>query len=266
MTGRIVRGMPDAGYRAAAGVNQSSLKTILDCPARYRWEQDTQRPGKDAYDFGHVVHAMVLGRGVEYARLDFPDRRTKAFKEADAEAREAGLVPLVSATYDRAAAAAAAVRSHPLAGPILTREGEAEVAAFWQRPDGRECKALIDWLTVTPDDTHWLIDVKTKSGSVAPSAFAKSVADYGYHVQQAWYQDGYYAATGVFPRFLFVVVGTDAPHHVMVGELADAAVDKGRELYEHALTVLGACEASGRWPGYTDTEPATIELPAWATR
>lgn len=33
-TTRIVHGMPDAQYRGADGINQSTLKTILDCPAR----------------------------------------------------------------------------------------------------------------------------------------------------------------------------------------------------------------------------------------
>ena len=96
---RLVHGMPDADYRRYPAVSQSGLKTILDSPARYRWERDHPTI-KDAYDFGHVVHGLVLGVGEPVARLDFPDRRSKAYKDAVAEAREAGAIPLLAATHD----------------------------------------------------------------------------------------------------------------------------------------------------------------------
>ena len=69
-------------------------------------------------------------------------------------------------------------------------------------------------MTVTADGTHWLPDVKTTGRSARPAAFARDAATFGYHVQDAFYQDGYFACTGVHPRFLDIVVETTAPHLV----------------------------------------------------
>lgn len=258
--------MPDAEYRAAPAISQSALKTILDCPARYVWEK-ANPVTKAAYDFGHVVHGMVLGVGGTVARLDFPDRRTNAYKDAYAAAREAGEIPLLRDDYDRAKACADAVTNHPLAGPMITREGQSEVAMFWADPDtGTACKGLADRVTVTPDGTHWLIDLKTSGATVDPDAFGSSVAKYGYHVQAAYYTDGYEAATGERPRFVFVAVEKTHPHLVTVAELDDEAIESGRARYKDALDIYNRCVATGTWPGYTDQIAALITLPPWATK
>ena len=59
----LVYGMPDPEYRAVPRISQSGLKTILDCPARYVWETEN-RVEKKAFDFGHIVHAELLGTGL----------------------------------------------------------------------------------------------------------------------------------------------------------------------------------------------------------
>ena len=261
----LVYGMPDPEYRAVPRISQSGLKTILDCPARYVWETEN-RVEKKAFDFGHIVHAELLGTGLGVHVVDAPDWKTKAAREAGDEARLAGLVPLLAHEYDRVKTAVAAVRAHPLAGPMLAHDGDSEVAMFWT--DGRtgiECKALADRVTVTADGTHWLPDVKTTGRSARPAAFARDAATFGYHVQDAFYQDGYFACTGVQPRFLDIVVETTAPHLVSVVELDEEAVNIGRDRYSEALDIYQRCVESGVWHGYTETFAETISLPRWAT-
>lgn len=262
---RVVYDMPDREYRAAPGISQSALKSVADSPARYLWER-SHRTSKDAFDFGHVVHSIVLGRGAEYTRLDFPDRRTKAFKDAESAARAAGLVPLIAEHHDRAEACAAAVLAHPLAGPILTRDGDSEVVVIWDDDDtGLPCKGMVDRVTLTPDGTTWLIDVKTTRQSAAPRSFASAVASYSYHMQAAFYLDGWRAATGVQARWLNVVVETSAPHMTAVYELDGEALEVGRGLYRDAIATYQQCAETGVWPGYTDTIAHVLSLPRWAT-
>lgn len=262
---RLVHGMPDADYRRYPAVSQSGLKTILDSPARYRWERDHPTI-KDAYDFGHVVHGLVLGVGEPVARLDFPDRRSKAYKDAVAEAREAGAIPLLAATHDEAHACADAVFEHPLAGALIGRPGDSEVSLFWaDDPTGTACKGRADRVTVTDDGQHWLVDLKTTGTTASPDRFGSTAASYGYHLQAAFYLDGYEQITGHRARFLNVLVETAAPHFVAVVELDDEALDVGRAKYRDALDLYASCRANNDWPGYTPTFTQVVSLPRWAT-
>ena len=265
---RLVFDMPDDDYRSARGVSQSAAKAILDCAARYEWQRNTPQEPRDAFDFGHVVHAMTLGAGANYVRLNYSDRRTNAYKEEAKAAREEGFVPLVSATFDAARAAADSVLAHPLAGPLLTRPGWSEVSGFWSdEATGRRCKMRVDRLTILPDGTHLLMDVKTISGKAAPDSFARHAADFGYHVQQAAYEAGYRKVTGVEQvEFLFVAVEVKPPHFVGVYCLSREDVEDGWSAWRRAIDEDAACTAAGSWPGYTDAEPATLRLPTWHVR
>lgn len=263
---RVVTGMPDHEYRAVPAVSQTALKRILDCPARYKWALDHPEPPRDAFDFGHVVHAMILDRGSEIARLDFPDRRTNAYRDAVKIARAAGQVPLLAAHYDQARACADAVLAHPFASQLLSLPGDSEVALFWTDPDtGIDCKALIDRAGELPNGGRLLIDVKTTASSADPDGFAAGSARYGYHVQAAFYTDAWRRITGEDDvRFLFVVVEKDAPHLVSIDEYDDDSTAAGRARYRDALTTLATCQRNDTWPGYTDQIIRTIRLPRWA--
>lgn len=262
---RLVHDMPDADYRRYPAVSQSGLKTILDSPARYRWERDHPTI-KDAYDFGHVVHGLVLGVGEPVARLDFPDRRSKAYKDAVAEAREVGAIPLLAATHDEAHACADAVFEHPLAGALIGRDGDSEVSLFWSDVEsGVACKGRADRVTITDDGQHWLVDLKATGQTANPDRFGSTAASYGYHLQAAFYLDGYEQITGHRARFLNVLVETAAPHFVAVVELDDEALDVGRAKYRDALDIYARCRESGDWPGYTPAFTKVVSLPRWAT-
>lgn len=263
---RVVTGMPEHEYRAVPAVSQTALKRILDCPARYKWALDHPEPPRDAFDFGHAVHAIVLGRGAETVRLDFPNRRTNEYKDAEKAAREDGKVPLLAAHYDQAAACAQAVLAHPFASQLLALPGDSEVAVFWTDEEtGIDCKALIDRAVELPNGGRLLIDVKTTASSADPDGFAAGSARYGYHVQAASYLDAWRLATGEDNvRFLFIVVEKDPPHLVSIDEYDDDSLAAGRARYRDALNTLATCQATNTWPGYTDQIIATVRLPRWA--
>lgn len=262
---RLVHDMPDADYRRYPAVSQSGLKTILDSPARYRWEIKHPRIRKH-FDFGHLVHALLLGRGLDAHVVDAASWVGKAAQAEAEEARAAGKVPVLAKDHERVLAAARAVRAHPLAGPMLAHPGDSEVAMFWtDEHTGVACKALADRILVTDDETHWILDPKTTGRSANPRSFARDAATFGYHIQDAFYLDGYEAITGERPRFLNIVVEADPPHFVSVVELDQEAIDAGRTRYRDALDIYARCRETGVWPGYTETFAETISLPRWAT-
>lgn len=254
--------LPDPDYRAHPALSQSGMKTLLDCPARFAWEREHGRPPKDAFDFGHIVHALVLGVGERIEIVDADSWRTKAAADTRTKARAEGRIAVLGKDYELAQAAADAVFAHPVASTVLEAKQAVEVSLFWQR-DEIEVKGRVDIAATYADGRPVLVDLKT-SMSAAPGSFAKSVYNYGYHLQSVVYRDGWRELTGDDADFLFIVVEKDRPNIVTVGGLDDLADERGRADYTRALDLYRACVESDTWPGYADNDLVTFRTPAWA--
>ncbi|KRC52146.1 hypothetical protein ASE16_03600 [Leifsonia sp. Root227] len=106
------------------------------------------------------------------------------------------------------------------------------------------------------------VDLKT-TDDATPSGFAKSVAKWGYDVQEAWYDDVHDAATGVpLGAFYFIVVEKSAPYEVAVHRLPELWVEMGRTKAAEARRIYRECVETGVWPGY-DTDVQFLDPPAW---
>lgn len=150
------------------------------------------------------------------------------------------------------------IRKHPKAAALLSG-GEAEVSLFWDDSEtGYQCKGRVDYLR--PGGV--IVDLKTtKDASL--NEFKRSIANFGYHRQQAMYKDGYAAATGnECAAFVFVAVETKPPYAVGVYMLDDESEQKGRNEYQELLKQFASCQESGEWPAYSD-DIEIIELPNW---
>lgn len=140
-------------------------------------------------------------------------------------------------------------------------------------------------------------DLKTTEDA-SPEGFAKSIANWRYDVQHAYYMDGTRLAleqgkcnppqegkaelsvywtdpvTGVLCRcrpdfwrgypkhFAFIAVEKKPPYAVGVYVLDSEGVEIGRAQYQHDLRIYAECVRTGVWPGYGD-KIQTISLPAW---
>jgi len=255
--------IPEPTYHAdpvpAGSFSSTMAKQILKSPAHLRHYLDSPRVEKAAFDFGHAVHAEVLGVGLEVEVMAFDSWRTKAAQTARDEARAAGLVPLLEHEYEPVRRAVEAVRAHPIAGPLFAGAGLAEQSAFAVDPDtGLWLRARFDW--TTPGSI--LVDLKTANDG-APQAFRRVVGDLGYDVQDAFYRHAYELATGERPRgFIFVTVEKAAPHLVDVHELDADWQALGRQKMRRAIDTYKRCLDTGEWPG----RPArvnTLSAPLW---
>lgn len=258
--------VPEATYHAdrnlapalGRSLSSSGAKTILDCPARFAWQRDNPVV-KDAYDFGHVAHARLLGFGDEHITVvDADSWRTKAAQEQRDEARAAGKVPILAADSERAWALVTAVMEHPVAGAAFARAGQAEQSLYWIDDEtGVTCRGRVDWLL-----PNAIVDLKT-TVNASPAKFSRSLVDYGYALQAAWYQQGIEALTGERLPFVHVVVEKEPPHLVAVYQVDTDALAFGAERARDARVLFAECESSGVWPGYSpDIE--LVSLPAWA--
>jgi len=108
------------------------------------------------------------------------------------------------------------------------------------------------------EDLKLCIDVKTTQDG-QDYGFSKSVNEYKYHRQAAWYLDTLQMAGKVVDRFIFVTVESRPPHMVRVNELDLESINIGRENYELKLSENLRYLESGQ----ADIVK-TISLPEWA--
>lgn len=256
--------IPADQYHAHPALSSSGARRLLPpgCPALFRHEQDNPTPHKREFDFGHAAHKLILGAGPDLVSVKAPDWRTKAAKEQRDAAYETGAVPLLAEEYERVMAMADALNEHPLAGPLFDPgRGVAEQALFWNdQPTGVPLRALVDWRT-----GRLVVDYKSTT-CASPDAIVKTVHNYGYFQQGAFYLDGVRAlGLAEDPAFVLVFQEKAAPYLVTVVQLDDTALRIGAELNRRAIEVFRDCTESGIWPGYA-TDITLIGLPAWAER
>lgn len=238
-------------------LSSSGAKTLLDCPARFAWQRE-HPVVKDAYDFGSVAHTLLLGLGEDIVVIDAADWRTNAAKAERDAAREAGRVPILVGDYARAVALVDAVRAHPVAGRIFDPlKGRPERSLYWIDPaTGITCRGRLDW-----EMSNAIVDLKT-AVTAAPQRFSRSLVDYGYALQAAWYQDGYEVLTGERLPFVHVVVEKEPPHLVAVYQVDADALAYGADRAAEARALYAECESADEWPGYS-TDIELVSLPGW---
>lgn len=252
-----------AGPIARASLSSTGAKDLLDCPAKFRWNQQHPSPPKRAFDIGHAAHQLVLGSGPELVRFPGTGVNPEAWQKkddiADVEAlRAAGKVPLRPKDWDLVHAMAKELHAHPIA-PKLFARGEPEQTLIWvDELTGVLCRAKADWLR--PDG---MVDYKT-ARAAGVDGLPKVVYDQGYHIQAAFYLRGFRALSpGVDPFFAFSGQEKDPPYLVQVFQLSERALRHGDRKCAEALAKYAECQAADEWPGYPADEIPEIDLPAW---
>jgi len=255
---------------AGGSITSTATRGILPpgCPAKWHHHHTAGSAPKAHFDLGTAAHKAVLGVGDDITIIDAADWRTKAAKTARDDARAAGKVPILQAAWDQIQAMADAVKAHPLAHRLLAPgSGQPEVTAVWTcTTTGARCRARFDWLPNQHPGRLLVPDYKT-ADRADPDAVARSVTNFGYHVQAAHYLDGLRTLGYADPAvFLFIVQEKDPPYIVEVYELEGEALGIGLERCVQARQLWLECRRDDRWPSYLDGAVAPVTLTQWARR
>ncbi len=239
------------------GLSPSGAKTLLfKTPAMYQWERQHPKEPTRSMVLGTLVHGLVLEGRRLY--IEVADRRTKAGKEAAAEAEAQSLVAVTPAEREQVEGMAQSVLEHPLAAGILS-EGEPEQAVIWaDQETGVTCRGFIDWLR-----TNAIVDLKS-ADTASPVGFAKQAANLHYDLQSAMYREGIRALTGCDLPFIHIAVETRPPHLVAVHQFPAEADERGLWHMRQAIDLYAKCIETGDWPGYSD-EVIPTPWPRWAS-
>lgn len=263
--------MTNAEYHGdTSRVSKSGLDQINRSPAHY-WqrylnpnrEPEVQSP---ALLLGSAFHSAVLEPedfSASYIRAIECDRRTKEGKKAweDFMSIQDGKTAVNAGEFDKLLAMRKAIQAHPIASALL-EDGTAEgTLHFTHAGTGVACKSRLDFLHSSGE---YIIDLKTTEDA-SPAAFFKSVANYRYHVQGAFYLDAFaYAGLKAPDKFVFIAVEKSPPYGVGVYYLPEDVLAIGRECYEENLATYAEAISSGIWTGYTPEKILPVTLPAWA--
>ena len=252
----IVYGMDYHDYRSAGYLAKSDLDLININPSLYEWKRTAPivKSKKKSLEFGTLFHKCVL-EPVEFQKefmevLNFKDIETslELLDLWGVEVEEGSTAEQIQNKFEKAVSKGAcgythediekccimnqSLQAHPYFEELFYT-GEAEVSYFlddFASSLGVKCRA--DFVN---DDNNTIIDLKTTS---RPAELAKSIIQYRYDVQAAYYKDIIKAITGVDYRFIFCFVSTAVlydSYPVYFVELTDAQLHEAREKYKANL-------------------------------
>lgn len=252
-------------YNQSAGLRSSHLKHLLKSPAHYRHAIDSQFRPTESMQLGTHVHTAVLEPDrflTETVIAPKFDRRTTQGKTDAFNFSEQNLGKTLIEKDDMEIIAGCrkSILGNQKAAELLAT-GDAEGSLFWSDFDSNvQCKARPDFIS---RQRGYLVDLKTTQDA-SEFAFSKSIAQYFYHMQAAFYLEGMATVSGQrFERFFFIVVETSRPFGCRVFSLDFGSIEKGRELYKKALDTYSKAYKEEKWTGYEETIES-IAIPGWA--
>jgi hypothetical protein len=217
--------------------------------------------------FGNLFHdSLLLGIDnqavlVPVEVLDAGGKRNGGkFKEWALQ--NSGKVVLVHDEWDRLRRMVDAVSEHPLAGSLLNK-GDAvmEQSILWEdEPTGLKLKSRLDCRRLS---IPLIIDLKTVR-DISYKGLAKSVYEFGYARQCAFYKGAAEAAFGYRHDFIFIAVEKEAPYRVRCFDLNERAMQRGWEDFRGGLDRLAECFCHDDWHSRGWDEVVSLDLPNWA--
>ncbi|MGV7585256.1 PD-(D/E)XK nuclease-like domain-containing protein [Mycobacterium kansasii] len=264
----IYSGIDDISYHAdLESLSSSGARALLPPGSAEIFACQRLNPPnpKPEYDFGHGAHKYVLGEGSDIVEVPFDNWRGVEARAAREEAWAAHKVPLLTKDVAKAKAMAVAAMRHTLVRALFNSsiDGMAELSGYWHDPDtGARLRFRSDWLCQLGGRIV-AADYKTTTNAY-PGHCEKSCGEYGYNMQQAWYEDGL-IATGVTddPDFWLIFQSKTPPFPVTVGRIKPHHVELGRRRNRKAIDIYHQCTEADVWPGYGD-HMHSFELPSYA--
>ena len=250
-------------YHASEGVSKSGLWTIqTQSPAHFRY---AVREQKNHFDFGEASHLAVLQPNEFETRVHRgpDDRRGNKWKDAAEWCQSEGLLLLTSSDYDDVLAIRDAVHADAWINSIITG-GNPIVEASGYAIDEQTGELVRVRPDLYREDLGIIIDAKSTM-SAHPDAFARSVVNYGYHAQEAFYSDVWRSLGKPVDGFVFLSWEKKSPYAKAVYELPPSIVEEGRAMMRQALDTYHDCRERDEWPAYGDGVQE-LSFKRWAYR
>jgi exodeoxyribonuclease VIII len=256
----IYQNISNEEYHGGPGLSASGLKLLARSPKHFR---EAPRKGSKAMELGTATHCAVFEPERFADEFISPERKLNRAKKDDKAEWEVllatGKTVLSREDYDAALAMGESVRTHTLAGPLVTG-GIAEQSVFWKQTvslgDGDEtkiiCKCRPDYVKPMGEG-YVIVDLKTTNDARESKWGRSAYWDYGYHIQAAHYCNGMAQITGTTPReFFFITVESEKPYGVIVYRTPRFTMSRGFEEVSTLYGIYARCKRDDEWPSYPE--------------
>jgi len=277
----IEQNLPFSDYCAIDAVNNSSLKTFLDCPARYKWDQDNKEDSDSpAMATGRLWHTAILepeNLERDYACL-CAETQERLLTEAQAAGSKAKSFSKAIATYktwkesqddreiitEAELSAATQGRANVWQGEFKTalQRGEPEMSVVTEYESDYGPMMLKGRMDLYDRKTGTIWDVKT-TRDASPEGFGRLAFSYGYIRQAGFYRLLCELEGLPFEEFRILAIEPTAPFLNATYSIPKEYTRWGKEVGIAALERLARCREINDWPGYGDGE---LTVPDYAAR
>ncbi|QCD44091.1 PD-(D/E)XK nuclease-like domain-containing protein [Campylobacter mucosalis] len=259
--------MTNKEYHSRPEISKSDLDLLARSPLHFKMKNELKSEPSPSLLLGSLVHKLVLEPNdfdSEYAIEPTCDKRTKEGKAIYAKFL-ANLGDKVAIEQEQFKVA------NEIANEVLKMSKEAFLSdglaeqVYFGEIEGVKVRAKPDFYN---EALGVVVDLKTTSDASA-NGFSKSVANFNYHVQNAFYTEILRQNGKAVNHFLFIAVETKKPYFVGFYELDNEAIELGVKRYTELLELYKFCLERNEWWGYSKKDGdeikavQTLSLPTW---
>ncbi len=258
-------------------MSSSAIRDFSICPSRYRAGHEDEETS-ESMDFGSLVDCLILSADqFEKRYVIQPDTYTNEKSEIKPwnwnsnvckawRDKQNNLSIVSQEKFDESILAVKRLKDDPTISSFLDQsDKQVWLVGEWKDKETKlkiPLKALLDVVPRLDSEYSGCVgDLKT-TRDAAPVAWNRSLFNFGYHLQSAFYLDFYRALDPMRDTFCFIVQENKGPYESGKRIMHQDFLEIGRQEYQKALSDYCQCLKSGKFPGYDDTDEA---VQGWST-
>tara|TARA_R100001460_G_scaffold13271_6_gene30040 strand:+ start:325 stop:1155 length:831 start_codon:yes stop_codon:yes gene_type:complete len=243
--------------------SSSTIRKALNSPKKYLYDKTAESVPTKAMEEGTAVHTYFLENELFKNRYCY---KPKAFngrtKEGKQWMEEHGHLNILAAEWEENLIHMNHSFLDSPAKMIYDLDGLTELSYFSEDLGGIRAKCRPDWIS---NDSRIVVDLKTTQDA-SPKGFQKSIGQFGYHIQGAWYLRVLQNLGFDANEFIFIAIEKTAPFCVGVYRASTEMIEEGSKKVDEAIEKILWCKDNDSYPDYTPNEIETISLPPWMTK
>ena len=252
-------------------LSYSSLKQFARSPIHYIQYLNQKFEPSDSMVLGSLVDCLLLTPDdFEKTYLVIPkiDRRSKAGKEAFAEAQEKAseqnLTIVSEVQFNTAQIMVEQVWNNQEAATILNATTETQKRIEWNHK-GLPFIGYLDGAGQFEQGKKFIFDLKTTSDA-SLDTYTKQLINLKYDLQIAMYYLAYQRQNFEQPLAYHIVVENKAPYSCNVFRLSDTVLEAGKRVYDNLCDQFKNCLEENLWHmsyEYFQEPNQILDLPDW---
>lgn len=261
----LISGMPEELYHASPGLAQSRFKKMGQTPAHFAFHGDYPVEPTAAMKLGSALHCAVLEPRIfaeRYAVMPNIDKRTNAGKQmwVDWMTENPNRIGIKPEEMEQVRGMAASLDARMTERNLLGSAAKEVSAYWWNDAYGVQCRGRLDALDL---ERGVILDIKT-TDDASEGSFERTLWNFKYHWQLAFYRQGVEAITGVSINHVTIAaIERDPPYACQTFRLMDDVMKRADVEVNDLFSKYRQCLDAGSFPGYPD-EIVDLKLPRWA--